>query len=280
MEPTNNDPATRTMNRAAVAGSVNDTYRYNPWRAPGFAPVFDACGMAGGTLSTSGAGAAVFAPVPWAKRGDLGSKVLNKSAVAGASWVAGTDVEVSWAIRYNHGGGYQYRLCPAGEELTEACFQKTPLAFSAKPRLLWNTGAEITYDGVYVTEGTSPNGSAWAMNPIPRINAGPGFGMPPSDKCGSGATTLSCRQFDPTACHEDPERPWWELPGPDTREGDVEGACSGDWTGGQIADTVHIPADLPAGDYVLGFRWDCEETTQVWASCADVEIKAASNKQA
>ena len=92
------------------------------------------------------------------------------------------------------------------------------------------------------------------MNPIPRINAGPGFGMPPSDKCGSGATTLSCRQFDPTACHEDPERPWWELPGPDTREGDVEGACSGDWTGGQIADTVHIPADLPAGDYVRHVR--------------------------
>ncbi len=34
---------------------------------------------------------------------------------------------------------------------------------------------------------------------------------------------------------------------------DVEGACSGDWTGGQIVDRVKIPADLPAGDYVLGW---------------------------
>ena len=26
----------------------------------------------------------------------------------------------------NHGGGYSYRLCPAGEKLTEECFQKHP----------------------------------------------------------------------------------------------------------------------------------------------------------
>lgn len=32
MEPTNNDPMTRTMNRDAKVGSVNDTYRYHPWR--------------------------------------------------------------------------------------------------------------------------------------------------------------------------------------------------------------------------------------------------------
>ena len=53
---------------------------------------------------------------------------------------------------------------------------------------------------------------------------------------------------------------------------DVEGACSGDWTGGVIVDEVLIPADLPAGDYVLGWRWDCEESSQVWSNCADVTI--------
>ena len=31
-------------------------------------------------------------------------------------------------------------------------------------------------------------------------------------------------------------------------------------------------AGLAAGDYVLGFRWDCEETAQIWSSCADVSI--------
>ena len=33
-----------------------------------------------------------------------------------------------------------------------------------------------------------------------------------------------------------------------------------------------IPADLPAGEWVLGWRWDCEQSTQVWASCSDMTI--------
>ena len=50
------------------------------------------------------------------------------------------------------------------------------------------------------------------------------------------------------------------------------GDCSGDLTAAAIVDHVVVPK-LPAGDYVLGFRWDCEETAQVWSSCADVTIK-------
>ena len=99
--------------------------------------------------------------------------------------------------------------------------------------------------------------------------------MPAGVVCRDGApiTDLACRQFNPTACEEDPSKPWGKLPGPTTRDGDVEGKCSGDWTGGQLVDHVVIPAGLPAGEYVLGWRWDCEETTQVWASCADITIK-------
>jgi hypothetical protein len=29
-----------------------------------------------------------------------------------------------------------------------------------------------------------------------------------------------------------------------------------------IEDTLVVPADIPPGDYILGFRWDCEQTTQ------------------
>ena len=35
--------------------------------------------------------------------------------------------KVGWGILANHGGGYSYRLCRVGEQLTEECFQKTPL---------------------------------------------------------------------------------------------------------------------------------------------------------
>merc|ERR1719355_225883 len=37
-----------------------------------------------------------------------------------------------------------------------------------------------------------------------------------------------------------------------------------------VMDEVNVP-NKP-GTYVLGWRWDCEETDQVWASCADIVI--------
>ena len=37
------------VNRDVERNSPQDIYRHNPWRAPGFAPVADACGLAGGT---------------------------------------------------------------------------------------------------------------------------------------------------------------------------------------------------------------------------------------
>ena len=41
-----------------------------------------------------------------------------------------------------------------------------------------------------------------------------------------------------------------------------------------IVDWLLVPAHLEPGDYVLGFRWDCEATAQVWSSCADVTVAA------
>ena len=43
---------------------------------------------------------------------------------------------------------------------------------------------------------------------------------------------------------------------------------------GMITDRVRIPQGLAPGDYVLSWRWDCEETAQIWANCADVVIDA------
>jgi hypothetical protein len=37
-------------------------------------------------------------------------------------------------------------------------------------------------------------------------------------------------------------------------------------------DTLMVPADLVPGDYVLGWRWDCEQTPQIWASCSDITL--------
>ena len=108
------DPQLRTFNRATPAGDANDWSRWHPWRAPGSAPVIDACGVAGGShnhpYSTDGAmypgdwngGASHPGPLTeYAKFGDLGTS-LPVGPVT--TWRRGTQVEVAWTIEFNHGG--------------------------------------------------------------------------------------------------------------------------------------------------------------------------------
>ena len=39
-----------------------------------------------------------------------------------------------------------------------------------------------------------------------------------------------------------------------------------------VADKVAVPRDLKPGNYLLSWRWDSEESTQVWQNCADVTL--------
>jgi len=39
-----------------------------------------------------------------------------------------------------------------------------------------------------------------------------------------------------------------------------------------IVDKVAIPSDIEAGDYLLSWRWDAEQSPQIWQNCADVRI--------
>jgi hypothetical protein len=41
----------KTVNTDVACGAADDWYYFSPWRAPGAAPVFDSCGMAGGLWS-------------------------------------------------------------------------------------------------------------------------------------------------------------------------------------------------------------------------------------
>jgi len=240
------DPNLRTVNTGAKCGAEDDFYYYSPWRAPGSAGVLDACGMAGGTSNAGGYGAQ-YKTTPHAQQGDLGSETLKKTE-SGVTWKAGSKVEVSWTIQANHGGGYQYRLCPSSEPLTEECFQRMPLPFTGMQSFKWADGVQIFFNGSYVSEGTHPPGSTWAMNPIPRND-----------------TQQTGKSFPPR-CEEVPECGSTEVMS--------KCLCSGMWGpyNLQIIDTLQLPSDLSAGEYVLGWRWDCEESTQIWSSCSDVTI--------
>jgi|TARA_B110000090_G_scaffold6016_1_gene6236 hypothetical protein len=94
IKPTVNDPQYRSMNQNATAGSVEDIFYFNPWRAPGRAPVFDACGKAGGAdQEVFNAGA--YNKTIYAQQGDLGSVVL-KPRPTGIVWKRGSVEKARW----------------------------------------------------------------------------------------------------------------------------------------------------------------------------------------
>ena len=151
----------------------------------------------------------------------------------------------------NHGGGYQYRLCPAQSNLTEACFRQTPMPFAGDSSLMLSNGTKIQVKSNFVSTGTLPVGSTWQMVPMP--------------------TTYN---FFPNRNEFQFEPPCYE---PTLPANLASGRCSGQWSPNiTIYDQLRVPAHLAPGEYVLGLRYDCEASAQVWASCADVVITAAA----
>jgi lytic starch monooxygenase len=153
----------------------------------------------------------------------------------------------------------QYRLCKRSttEALTEKCFQSLPLDFDrSKQALLMNNGTRYPLKGIYVDGNvTWPRGSTWARNPVPRQGEN-SIGATRPNK----TSTAGWVEFPPPC-------PWdcsgqADCPNPGTADhpGTQENyaGCSGDWRGGQIVDTVLIPKGIEPGQWVLGFRWDCE----------------------
>lgn len=250
-KPTITDPKFRTFNRYGKDPS-GDWTASHPWRAPGNAPVLDACGVAGGfNKNNEGPGGH---PPPGHAWGDKGSDL---PAVKKTLWTASSTVEVSWSIAANHGGGYQYRLCPKSEPLTEECFQRMPLAFASdKQMLILGNGTAVEITGTYVSKGTLPEGSTWVMNPIPA--------------CGPESNDQTCNvpQFPPPpGCDET----CWGDYDETIRSGRRHAVMP------TIVDRLTIPASLEPGEYVLGWRWDCEQSAQVWASCSDITVVQSDN---
>lgn len=161
--------------------------------------------------------------------------------------------------------------------------------------------ARTAYPAQTISEGTLPKGSQWRRNPIPACNNGLGgsfnYGCHVSSIPGRyPAPNSSDFQFAPPG--EDLARPGLLLGGfgegacggcaqpkgnnpPDCNKYGKLGrnSCDADETSAQffnfnILDKVRVP-NVPAGEYVLSFRWDCEQTPQIWSQCSDVTIVAA-----
>ena len=250
-KPTLFDERLRTYARSEVPNFT----LHHPWRAPGAAPLDSPCGVAGGNINgcngTCILGGYNRGPKAEDFEFDHDFKVTN--------WTRGSIVEVAWGVSANHGGGYSYRLCKVPAEgmhaLTEECFQQTPLKFYGDSQWI-QYGEDVTtrkeFQAVRTDAGTTPKGSQWTKNPIPACTGAFG-GFLEKTKCINGT------QFPPPVPSEfgfgtnvyRTVKPFEFV----------------------IIDKVEIPKSLESGNYVVSFRWDCEQSPQVWNTCSSVALE-------
>ena len=159
-------------------------------------------------------------------------------------------------------GGYSYRLCklPAAGRagVTEECFEQTPLDFVGETQWAqWgeNQSTRVAFTANRTREGTWPANSHWTKNPVPACRDPTGGELSPSCPDCSKAGGF---QFPPPApgiygygqCLFHPS---YMMPF-------------------SIVDQVQVPLGIAEGHYVLSFRYDAEQTPQVWNTCASIRL--------
>merc|ERR550525_140500 len=243
-----------------------DIFEHNPWRSPGSAPIFSPCGVGGGNPNGCPEGG------PHPEEGELncpgggyshGPKAEDVTfpGVVTTDWALGSSQEVAWGITANHGGGYSYRLCKVPEEgvsgITEDCFRQTVLNYEGTDQWVQyglNQNNRTAFKASRTTKGTNPAGSTWTKDPIPACS-GPSGGFDHNTPDFKEVT-----QFPPpvnglfgfgTSYKGNPDDYTFQF---------------------GIVDKVVVPADLTPGEYVLSFRWDCEQTSQVWTTCSSIRL--------
>lgn len=258
-------PADSPLRSYAEADPQRYAFSRTPWAAPGTAPLQSPCGVQGGNINGCPAGDENSRGLPCPGGGiAYGEDALKQYGstlkdMLRTKWTAGSIAEANWVPQANHGGGYSYRLAKLPEEgvtaLTEEMFQAGALQFSSNSSWIqWgeDESSRVEFTNVQTADGI------WARDPIPACKGFDGGAVScTSDEC----TESGGYQFDPPA------------PGVGGF-GEYYLAGFKPTFGFNVVDKLKVPADLTPGNYVLSFRWDCEQTTQVWSTCADIQIVA------
>lgn len=215
-------------------------------------------------------------------------------------WKRGSSVDVAAGIAILHSGGWSYRLCPAGDELTEECFGRGTLTFStdvAKVQPMNTSHAapftipvrhtpDRKWTRIPVPASNEQMPAPWCKSPyielqkqsanftggdIDRYSCdNDGKCAKGDDWCWSSEGCCDCRHSNPGPCAKNiGTKPAFAPPAfpPSFKHKAFDGL----WKY-SIVEKVDVPADLPTGDYVLSWRWDAEMSPQVWLNCADIRI--------
>lgn len=181
-----------------------------------------------------------------------------------ATWKRGEVVEASWSIWSNHGGGYQYRLCPSDGSIPvdEKCFTSMVVPFATNTTIIrspYGDFDDFEIPVVDVNEGTFPEGSTWRMNPIPACNCDKGYNCTVVDDptIYTAYEAETGGKFCETGYQFQPRWP----------EGFGYWGSGAHWTGDSlmwaIVDQLKVPTDIKPGNYFFQWRWDCENSPQV-----------------
>merc|ERR1719451_62552 len=240
----------KTKDEKAFAAFVaKDPSRYNPWLSPGTAPIADPCGTLGGWdypsardyVAGPGAGFAAY---------------MNGTGTP-------TNVQMPPAAMRKEGG-----------RLTDECFARTPLDFVGDTAWLEYTGSNsnatnatdnasntnsarvrVPYTPVRVSEATSgakvsPAGSTWTK-----------IGLPPcSGAAGGSGQGAGTHCAEPQFTNELTEAGFWGYGNGGSANSPALAAVQDTYS---LVDTVQVPEGLE-GDFVVQWRWDSEQTAQVW----------------
>jgi len=250
--PTNCQAEFMTGNLINAAPANGDCSKVNtkdsvwkmPWAAPGKAALWSPCGVNGGHKN----------PKDKDKHGHAYESPRDGADLPPSSqttkWEIGKTADVAFALTKNHGGGYQWRLCPghsASQHPPDSCFQANPLEFTNPDTTVeWTDGRKKTFKAQTLTGShVTPHGSQFRVLQIP---------MTAQYRAGT-------RKEPCSGCH-----PKWGVNGDDIRQ---------EWDF-SLRDTVRVP-HVAVGHAWLQWRWDNEQQDQVWTTCADIEIVAGGS---
>lgn len=309
-EPTLTNPAYRTYN-VKVADGPHDWSRKMPWRAPGTAPVLGSgCGVAGGNSVPIPNGGQAPSGVQQGLDGvhlpETKPTVWKKGEVVEVAWAMMANHGGGYSWRLCRKSNNITEECFQSNVLRFAgnvSFLQYSDIIPNREGFLKLPRFELPL--VIVSEGTFPHGSQWARNPVPSC------AYCDQTTCGSRMPNLT-EWFQPHQGGPDDHswlaggEEWWKqeqcaqdcsglsmmtcppgmtqfpepLPGVSSYIGTIEinmHANPPTTTGIEglpysIVDKVIIPSDIQAGDYLLSWRWDAEQSPQIWQNCADVSI--------
>jgi len=164
-----------------------------------------------------------------------------------ATYVAGQVVDVEWCVSdlADHGGLYSYRLCT--DEAITAKFTDS----SYTP----NADDEAALESCFqrgILKCTDVPGNNCQVHP----DCQEGWG------CMAATDWFACGPKDSGRCAAKGE----------------QGSCNcHDGPGTLLRNKVKLPDNFSSKHTLIGFRWDCEDTAQLWLHCADIAIVASSN---